>query len=450
MEDIRKVNSMQLYLLWRNFAIGLLCMAATLAGTHMLPFYMAPVVSLVICGVLFSMVINNQTSEHQGCTLVLLTIIYSLLGYTFTSIILVVFHMWGVDVRHELVFFNEPYMPSLILLPILFAVSLFVLIFKNSLPLCRQCQHKGVMSRERSQFGYITDHETTLQLRNLTLLFGILSVVIWWYYLKVYVDVNQNGRDWYVFVWIVILGVLLDELYFMMRYYNLYLDLQEHNEIVTPDELRDMAAKTYLRYYVICGEYMYVDRNSFDRLNQVGGKLDTPFVSQRTVNGIPMSEVKNIIEKMTRQKGGELRFYFGRHLPGIDKHSLLRYFYFLDGSVADYADMGMPGEWVHFDEIKKIYSDHPLRIASTALNDISRMLTIILTERIYDEEGQRKNKITSYRQNLTLTDVRNTQLDLQDDKWVHISMFNSDTRFFRFKRWWRGISGRRVKDSGNY
>lgn len=449
MEDIRKVNSMQLYFLWRNFAIGLLCMAATLAGTHMLPFYMAPVVSLVICGILFAMIMSNQTSDHPGCTLVILTMLYSILGYTFASIILVVLHIWGIDVRHELVFFNEPYMPSLILLPISCVVSLFVLMFKNYLPICRQCQLRNGLERERGQFGYITDHETTLQLRNLVALFGILSLVIWWYYFKVYVDVNQNGRDWYVFVWIVILGILLDEMYFMMRYYNLYLDLQEHNEIVTPDELRDMAAKTYLRYYVICGEYMYVDRNSFDRLNQVGGKLDTPFVSKRTVNGIPMAEVKTIVEKMTGQKGGELRFYFGRHLPGIEKHSVLRYFYFLNGSIDDYKDMGLPGEWVHFDEIKKIYSDHPLTISSNALTDISRLLTIILTERIYDEDGQRKNRIKSYRQNLTLADVRNTNLDLQDDKWIHISMFNSDTRFFRFKRWWRGIAGKRVNDNGH-
>lgn len=314
------------------------------------------------------------------------------------------------------------------------------------MPTYKQFRSQYGGTRERGYFGMMTNSETNLQLKNMVFVFAVLTAIIWYYYLNEYVSVNQNGRDWYVFLWIVVIAVILDEIYFMMRYYNLYLDLQEHNEIITPEELRDVTAHTYLRFYVICGEYVFINKNAVDLLNQKAGVYDTPFITKKSVNGIPTSEVKNIVERMTGKSGGELRFFFGRHLAGIEKHSLLRYFYFLDGDISEYADMREEGEWVHFNDIKKIYNIAPLKMATNALNDLSRLSTIILTERTYDEDGYRKNKIKSYKGNLTLADVRRSKLDFQDDKWLHIADFNSDTKFFKLKKMLREASG---KNSGS-
>ncbi|MDE5997074.1 MAG: hypothetical protein K2G77_02565 [Muribaculaceae bacterium] len=443
MEDLRKINSMQLYYLWRNLALSLLCVGVVMGGVHILPYYMAPVLSLFLCGVLYTMIWNNNLSDDGSCMVVVETMLYSLLGYTFVSILLVVIQILGLyHFPNEIIFFNDPFLPSLILLPMTFVVSLFALLFKKSMLSYKRFRSQYGGFRERGYFGLMTNNETNIQLKNMVGMFAVLTAIIWYYYLNVYVDINQNGRDWYVFLWIVVIAVILDEIYFMMRYYNLYLDLQEHNEIITPEELRDVTAHTYLRFYVICGEYVYIDKNSVDRLNQKKGVFDTPFITKRTVNGIPTAEVKNIVERMTGKQGGELRFFFGRHLAGIDKHSLLRYFYFLDGDISEYGDMGMDGEWVHFDEVKKIYNTMPLKMATNALNDLSRLSTIILTERIYDEDGYRKNKIKSYKGNLTLSDVRKSKLDFQDNKWLKIANFNSDTKFFRIKKFLRDVNGK--------
>lgn len=434
---------MQLYYLWRNLALSLLCVGIEMGGVHILPYYMAPVLSLFLCSVLYTMIWNNNISDGGSCMVVVETMLYSLIGYTFVSILLVIIQV--LDLYHfpkEIIFFNDPFLPSLILLPMTFVVSLFALLFKKSMLSYRRFRSQYGGFRERGYFGLMTNSETDVQLKNMVGVFAVLTAIIWYYYLNVYVDINQNGRDWYVFLWIVVIAVILDEIYFMMRYYNLYLDLQEHDEIITPEELRDITAHTYLRFYVICGEYVYIDKNSVDLLNQKKGVYDTPFITKRTVNGIPTSEVKNIVERMTGKKGGELRFFFGRHLAGVEKHSLLRYFYFLDGDISEYGDMGMNGEWVHFDEVKKIYNTIPLKIATNALNDLSRLSTIILTERIYDEDGYRKNKIKSYKGNLTLSDVRKSQLDFQDDKWLNIANFNSDTKFFKLKKFLRDVNGK--------
>ena len=441
---------MQLYYLWRNLAISLLCVGVVMGGAHILPYYMAPALSLFLCGMLYTMIWNNNISENSGCMVVVETMLYSLLSYTFISIILVVIQV--LDLYHfpnEIIFFNDPYLPSLILLPTTLAVTLYALLFKKSMPTYKFFRSLYGGSKERGYFGMISNRETTFQLKNMVGLFAVLTAIIWYYYLNVYVNVNQNGRDWYVFLWIVVISVMLDEVYFMMRYYNLYLDLQEHNEIITPEELRDVTAHTYLRFYVICGEYVYVDKDAFDRLNQKKGVYDTPFITKRTVNGIPTTEVKNIVERMTGVSGGELRFFFGRHLAGVDKHSLLRYFYFLDGDISDYPQLGEKGEWVHFNDVKRIYNDDPLHMATNALNDLSRLSTIILTERTYDEDGYRKNKIKSYKGNLTLADVRRCKLDFQDDKWLHIADFNSDTKFFKFKKFLRELAGKKSRSAYN-
>lgn len=448
MEDIRKINSMQLYYLWRNLAMALLCVAGLIAGTKVMPFYMAPVIALLLCATLYTMIWNNTTSARNNCMVVVETILYGMFLYTFVSVALVLVYYFNlVRLPNEIVFFNEPYVPSLILLPCCLCVILYAVFFRKSMPSYKRFRSKYGNSFETGYFGLLSSKETGLQLRNLAGLFFVLTVFIWWYYINVYVNINQNGRDWYVFAWVVILTILVDELFFMMRYYNLYLDLQEHNEIITPEELRDVTAHTYLRFYVICGDYVYINRNAFDRLNQLNGVFDTPFITKRTVNGVPTSEARNIVEKMTGQKGGELRFYFGRHLAGVDKHSLLRYFYFLDGDISDYKDMGMNGEWVHFNDVKKIYNEAPSKIATNARADLSRLFKIILTERTFDEEGNRKNKIKSYKQTMSLTDVRKCKLDLQDDKWIHIADFNSDTRFFKLKKFLRDLSGRRGFDT---
>lgn len=451
MEDLRKINSVQLYFLWRNLASGLLAMVIVLALTHMMPYYMAPVASLLVCGVLFSMIYTDNTSEQPTCTIVLLAVLYCLLAYTFISILIVLAQIWGVEsFPKEIVFFNEPFMPSLIMMPSACVAMLFIVIFRRSLPVCRNCRFQKGVKAEKGYNGYLLDHETRIQLRNLLLLFFIISALVWTYYLCSYVDVNQNARDWYVFVWLVVLLVVVDEVYFMVRYYNLYLDLQEHNEIVTPEQLRDMTAKTYLRYYVVCGEYLYVDGKSVDRLNPTQEVIDSPFFTRRSVNGLPMREVKDVIERMTGYPGGQLKFFFGRRIPEFDKYSLLRYFYFLEGSPEDYPEMKVSGQWMHFDEVKHIYSTDPDRMGTRLLTDLSRLSTIILTEKIYDEDGIRKNRIKSYAQPLTLADVRKTELDLQDDKWIEVSMFNSDTPFFRMKRWWRSFTGKAVKRNAQF
>lgn len=448
MEDLGKVNSMQLYNLWRGLTVSLVAIIAVMTFSRLLPYFLSPVVSLLCAAFLYAYIFNSKASHSTSCMIIPLALLYSLIVYTFVSILLnVVFALGVAPLPDELVFFTNPFIPSLILNPVCFVILAGVLVRRNSLRICKVCRINKETVDSRSNIGNLFRYESHLQIRNLMVLFGVLSALVWAYFLFLYVDTNVNPRDWYMFTWLAIIVFVIDDVYFIARYYNLYLDLKEHNEIITPDELNDMTAKTYLRYYVICGNYLYVDPHSIDPKAPYREIIDTPFFTKRTMNGIPVEEVRRIIVKMTGYDSGELRFFYGRKTDDMSKHSILRYFYFLDGDPDEYMEMNVDGEWMDFEKLKYLYSTNPGRLAKLSVTDTTRLATIILTEKTFDENGFRKSKIRMYNPSFDLIDVRNSELDFQDDKWLQISIFNSDIPMFRLKKWWRGLFRSSKRDS---
>ena len=225
-------------------------------------------------------------------------------------------------------------------------------------------------------------------------------------------------------------------MYFAARYYNIYLDQKERGNIITEEELSDMTTKTYLRFYVICDNSIYVNPRTVDPQMPYRNIIDTPFVTKRNVNGISTYEVNDVIHNMV-QHPGHLKFFYGRRNPDMQKHRLLRYFYFLDGKPEDYPELNITGEWMDFSRIKSIYNSSPALMAGTFLADMSRMSTVVLTQKIFDDRGFRKIKVKSYQPNYDLKEIRDKDYDFQDDKWIRVAMFNSDTKGFHVRRIWQ-------------
>lgn len=441
MEDLKKVNSEQLYVFWNNFSIGLLVIMLMIGLTALLPYFFSPIIALIAAAVLYTILYNNKLTHKTNCMLVIFAIFFCAVAYSFIIIIINILDIWTLlpfKLPKEFSFFNKPFLPSLLLDPICFVTFCVVYMRRKKMSICVNCKLASGDYTESSKLGSILSSESYLQLKNMIVLFGVLTIIVWGYYLFYFVDAELNGRDFYVFIWLNILGFVFDEIYFAFRYFNLYLDLKENNEIITQEELRDMTSKTYLRFYVICGNHIFVNTNLVDSTRGSSKVLDTPFFTKRSVSGMTVPEISNLIKRMTGIKDGELRFFFGRKNPGMDRHSTLRYFYFLEGNYEDYPEMNVEGEWMDFELVKRIYSFHPEMMASMMVSDITRMATIILTQKIFNEDGFRKIKLKSYQPSFNLKEVKKNGYDFQEDKWIKISLFNSDTKLYRFKRWWRG------------
>lgn len=436
MKDLGKVNSRQLFSFWKNLSVGMLVMMGTLFLSWLFPFYFSPIISLIAAAYLYTMLYENKLRHSASCMIVPYAMFYCMVSYAFLAIILNVLGIWDiVRIPKELSFFNDPYIAALLLNPVCF-VTLVVFYFRrNRLAICIDCKLTKGLLIERGKLGEILNVETHLQLVNLIWLFAILSAIDWTYYFVWYYhNAVVNGRDWYVFLWLNIIVFIIDELYYASRYYNIYLDLKENGEIITESDLSDMTTKTYLRFYVICGNSIFINPHVADPYHAKSYVADTPFVTKRNVNGITTGEVHGIIQRLTGVRDGELRFFFGRKSPDLSKHRILRYFYFV-GDENGCPEMDIDGEWVNFENIKRVYNESPQQLSLTMLTDISRMVTIILTQKIFDERGYRRLKITSYQPTFNLEDVREGNYDFQDDKWLRVAMYNSDTRGFHFKRW---------------
>lgn len=448
MKDLGKINSKQVYGLWKNLTVCLVTVASVVVFSKILPYYLSPVVALLIASGLYVYISNERFSNTRSCIIPPVAILYSIVSYAFLTIILNLMHVWGLfEMPHEFIFFTDPFIPSLILNPISWVVLIVIFLRRKKMKACIDCRSGRSFHGQRGPSG-ILNFEAHLQMKNFIVMSGVLSLVVWAYYQFGYINVNINPRDAYIFTWLTVIGLFFDWIYFSWRYYNLYLDLKESDELITPAELRDMTAKTYLRFYVVSGNNMYLTRHAYDPSLGNTEVIDTPFFTKQTMNGMYGEDVKRLIEDMTGVEGGHLKFFYGRKSPDDNKHSLLRYFYFLDGDISDYPELNTEGEWVSFDKVKYIYSNMPNRMAELAVYDITRLATIMLTEKIFDERGYRKSGIKSYNPSFNLLEVRKSKIDFQDDKWIQISLFNSDTPLFKLKKWWRErTKGNRKKAS---
>lgn len=408
---------------------------------QVLPYYFSPIITLIGAAVLYTMLYNGRIESNPSCMLVVYALFYSMITYAFITIVINILYIWGIfSLPKELTFFSPPYIPSLMYNPICCLVIGFMLIRGNSMNFCNDCKFKNGLSIDRGRFGQLLHKENKVQLFNLFCLFLVMSVIVWVYYFTYYdKSADVNSRDKYIMLWLNLLCIVIDELYFALRYYSIYLDLKEEGNIITEQELSDMTTKTYLRFYVICANSIYVNTKIMDPRMPYREIIDTPFVTKRNVNGITTAEVNGIISSMIRIPG-HLRFFFGRENPDLEKHSLLRYFYFLDGTPEDYPEVRLAGEWMDFNRIKNIYNSSPTLMSSTFLGDMSRMATIVLTQKIFDDRGFRKIKVKSYQPTFTLEEIRQNDYDFQDDKWIRVSMFNSDTKGFHMRRLMRKFS----------
>lgn len=444
MQDLSKVNGQQLTAFWKNLSGALLVLLVVMLLSIILPHYISPVIALLGAATLYTMIYNNRLSSNMSCMIIPYTVFFGILIYSFVTIILNILYIWGlIDLPREITFFNSPYISSLLLDPIMALTLAVILLRRSSLKLCVDCKFKKGISIERGRLGQILHGESHLQILNLLIIFTILWIITWVYYFFFYSrSPIINGRDTYIFWWLNVIGIGLDALYFGARYYNIYLDLKENNEIITEDELNNMSEKTYLRYYVICGDSIYVNTNIADPKMPYRTIIDTPFVTKRNANGIALPEVLRIIQRMTDITTGKLRFFFGRRNPDIQKFSLLRYFYFLDGEPQNYSEMKVAGEWMDFNRLKAIYLKSPSILSPTFLSDLSRMTTIVLTQKIFDERGVRRVKARAYQPTYNLMEIERNDYDFQDDKWIRIAMFNSDSRGFYLQRFWKRMFGR--------
>lgn len=440
LKDLYKVNTRQVYLLWRNFVLALLVIMLMTLLSSVMPSVYAPIISTVACAILYFMVYNHTYSDSETCVIIPYTAFITTLVYTFVLITLNLLNIWGIlSLPEALIFFDGYYLPALLLGPTGIIVSTIIYIRRHKLAICSECKLQNGGPIERGRSGIIFSRESEIQIKNLILLSVVSSILIWWYFIYEFNTVSITSRDTFIYLWSQLLLFVGDAVYFGIRYYNLYLDLKERNELVSPSELQNVTTRTYLRYYVICGDSIYLCTKDKDELRDehYGSIYDTPFLAYRIINGVPEQEVLSTIQRATGVNDGMLKFFFGRRVSDIGEHRILRYFYFLPGEPGDYPLLKVKGEWLSSEKFKTLYNTRPMCLGTTFLADMSRLATIMVTSKTYNERGERRNKLMQYRPSFNFLELQDSDVDFHDEFWIRISLYNSDHRFFKLTQWLR-------------
>lgn len=444
MKEIFKINSIQVFLLWRNMAISMLAVCLVLLLSTYLPPFLSPVISTVCALGLYTLVYSSGSFKSGTCMLVPYTIFISLIVYTFTVVIINLLNVWStsVDLFDELIFFYDPYLPILFLAPLCFVTAIVILLRGFNVAICLDCRINHGEYNTRGRFGIIMHQESPAQLKKIIVIFGVISVVSWVYYLYQFNPTNITSRDTFIFAWLPLFVIVAYVIALSFRYYNLYMELKERNEIVTPGELSEIAVKTYLRFYVICGDSVYINPNAPDELDDSDdeGIIETPFMLNRRVTSVNDSEAGEIIRRLTGVPGGKLRFFFARKSQDNQKHRVYRYFYFIPGKPEDYPTLnGVKGRWYSSKEFKSLFAKSNLRLSPLLNIDMTRLATILVTSKIYDKNGQRKIRMKQYRPSFGFAELHDSDIDFQDNVWIRVACFNSDMANFRLRRWLRGV-----------
>lgn len=434
MDNLNKVTLKHIFQLWRNFTLSYLFLIVLILLCKYMPVYLSPIISLLSATILYTLIKSFNRSDYDSCQITLYSAFVSLLLYSIILIALnILYSLDIISIENEFLFINRPFKPILLYAPIALIVSTYIYKRKSNLSICINCKIDNGDSFEKGIIGRTQKYESYSQLKNNIYVYLTLTIVTWLYYQFTYVNININQRDSFVFVWFVLIVVIINIIYFSIRYYNLFLDLKESNQIIIDEDSELMHnTYTYLRYYVICGNNIYLTKNDSKK------KIDTPFFIKLDASKISIEEATKIIKKSIGIDNGELRFYYGRISQKPLRNKMLRYFYFLKGNTEEYKiDKG--GQWFNYDEFKSIYLNEPNKLNNILIADTTRLARIIIAEKTYDEKGNRKIKLNNYKPSFDLFDVYNSNINFQDNNWIRISLFNSDSKFYKLRKIFRTV-----------
>lgn len=331
-----------------------------------------------------------------------------------------------------------PYITSLILFPVTCLVSIYYSQRKFSSDPCRHCSLMMGVSTMNNVLSEMFIVQAQTQIKLLAWLSGMMSVVDWAYYLLIYVNVNFNSPDNYFYLGLPIIVYVLSLIYLRRQYATLSTELRKAALLSAAHE--NDGNSNVLRFLIFYGDKILVrEREHAD--NHMNMCLDTPTITRLPIDE-PVTD-KRAADEFAKLSG--IRDFTIRPLftsPAVDgRSSIIHYAIILNDAEPAPEGWALGKNWMTISEI-----DIAMRsgVLSTDMSEeVYIVYTITMAWKTYDRRGFRLYPVRNYKPTFRLRDLRNWDVDYNDRHWLDVARFNEDVRFFRIKRYFRNLFGRK-------
>ncbi|MGM9841423.1 MAG: hypothetical protein ACI31D_04395 [Candidatus Limisoma sp.] len=421
--DGKKCNNLSYYspfMIWQNYIIGGMPLALVPVLVFVLPFGICQFLTLIMALGLFAFVRRNRYSRYETCALIPYNAARALFVLTIAYVAIdVIFH----DLPDEKI---KPY--KALIVPIVgILVLLEIYLRAGRTPFCVDCMMRNGSPFERRILGHIYSSENHYLVPRLLFITGLVVVLGWGHWYFAFLTDYPEWSDSFVFYFLPLIVFVIDALVLGYRYYLLSTFGQEQSSALA-------GGTKELRVILICGNRVCY-REGHD------GLFDTPF----TVNDA-FSEIisAGVVREYMNKSVGEstMKFCYGT-IDIRGRKAVEHYFCFVDSEdvVEQFAaDEGVQLQWMEKDEIAANFRSE--KFSPFAVAEISRVFNIMVTSKIFDLSGRRKIKMRGYVPTFSIDEIRNSDVDFSNNRWMILSRFNKGSSFYWLRLlWYKYIEG---------
>lgn len=420
MSESNNITTDTVRTLWRNWAIAFGTPAAATLASLLVPPIWLPLLCLLMA---YMLLITHRrrigTGQRlSGCSMVIWLAMMAMGGAAvITAVINIVY---SPKVIPTIVADNPavPFIVSLIVYPLMCAVSLYGIIMERQNPCCRRCQAAHGYYDGDSPVATFYSRESRYQLRMMLILSAVISVAATAYYFIFYINVNLNSPDRFFFVVLPLALYVLSLGFMAIRYFRMY-------DAVISDRHgghRLHARFTLVRFLFLKGDCLLLRECDY-------GEWDTPLlcVTDRTVMELPHRQAEDMVEKEIGTTDFSLRFLYqnGGYTNGAN---VLHYVVFLPEKSTVLPD-ATP---CTFDDIQRLLRGG--RLSPYITNELYRIHNITMAWKTYDRDGRRLYPIRHYRPTFRLRDLKDWTVDYNDLRWLDVARNNQDKPLYHVRR----------------
>lgn len=418
--------------MWRNWIIcvgtmAMLCFVAPLLGR----VWSAP---LCLLGFLFLRVVQRVlgNGDIPNCSRLFSVseVVLMIMTVGLAAAYLIVQRGPSYEITGQPFTEHVPFLPILVTAPVTAIVSFCFLAQKKEPRVCQLCHLRYGNVVEHGFVGDLYRREWRYQTKLLGIACVLLGVVDWSYYIIHYVNVNLNRADYFFFLWMPILFYFVSVIYLGIKYYSLWIYYCHNDE----GHLIEKPSSTTVRFMVICRDRVLLDMCQtdlhFDN-GQIIKRFDTPasYVLPY-VDSFSEQQARSMFAEKTGIDNAEVREMFSSP-DRVTYRNIFHFFAFID-DFEEIAESRLQGVWLSLGQLRQLIEQRLM--GRDMSGELSRIYHVAMAWKTYDREGNRLYKIKHYRPTFRLKDIRNWDVDYDDEEWLKIGAFNADSPLFRFRK----------------